>query len=495
MDPHAPPGAPDRRAELPYDYLIVATGATHSYFGHDEWAAVAPGLKSIEDALEIRRRVFLAFEAAERERRSRAAGGVADLRHHRRRPHRGGAGRRAGGDRPPQPAAATSAASIPTQARVCWSRACRGCCPPTPRSSRAKAAAAAGDGWGWRCGPDHGSPASTARACTIGGERLAARTVHLGGRAWRRRRWPDRWACRWIAPGRVLVEPDLTIPGHARCSSSATWPTWSRTASRSPACRPRPCRRAGTPPPTSAARLQGQPPALPLLGQGQLRRHRPRGGGGRLLGRLKMTRLSGLAGLAVHPHLLPDRLPQPPAGAVRLGLLLPHLPPRGPPHHRRGAASRSCWGAAPADRSDFPEEMCVEVRHATRTFAMPDTRRPHHHLETRLAARCAACPPPGADLRPHRRRGDHRRGGAVGGPRPAGRHAAAADRADRRAGPRRPSRSAPRRPAALRPRVELVFALDTTSSMSGLIEGAKQKIWSIASFVAQGQPTPDLRVG
>jgi len=46
-----------------------------------------------------------------------------------------------------------------------------------------------------------------------------------------------------------------------------------------------------------------------------------------------------------------------------------------------------------------------------------------------------------------------------------------------------------------RPRVELVFALDTTSSMSGLIEGAKQKIWSIASFVAQGQPTPDLRVG
>jgi len=52
----------------------------------------------------------------------------------------------------------------------------------------------------------------------------------------------------------------------------------------------------------------------------------------------------------------------------------------------------------------------------------------------------------------------------------------------------------PPAPAA-RPRVELVFALDTTSSMSGLIEGAKQKIWSIASFVAQGQPTPDLRVG
>ena len=53
--------------ELPYDYLIVATGATHSYFGHDEWEPFAPGLKSIEDALEIRKRVLLAYEAAEKE--------------------------------------------------------------------------------------------------------------------------------------------------------------------------------------------------------------------------------------------------------------------------------------------------------------------------------------------------------------------------------------------------------------------------------------------
>ncbi len=51
---------------LHYDFLVVATGATHSYFGKD-WSEVAPGLKSVEDALEIRRRVFLAYEAAERE--------------------------------------------------------------------------------------------------------------------------------------------------------------------------------------------------------------------------------------------------------------------------------------------------------------------------------------------------------------------------------------------------------------------------------------------
>jgi NADH dehydrogenase len=50
-----------------YDYLIVGTGAHHSYFGHDEWEPLAPGLKSLEDALEIRRRVLLAFERAERE--------------------------------------------------------------------------------------------------------------------------------------------------------------------------------------------------------------------------------------------------------------------------------------------------------------------------------------------------------------------------------------------------------------------------------------------
>jgi NADH dehydrogenase len=52
---------------LDYDYLIVAAGASHSYFGKDEWAKLAPGLKSIEDALDMRRRILLAYEAAERE--------------------------------------------------------------------------------------------------------------------------------------------------------------------------------------------------------------------------------------------------------------------------------------------------------------------------------------------------------------------------------------------------------------------------------------------
>src|SRR5258707_1993398 len=54
-------------AEISYDYLIVASGASHAYFGHDEWEPFAPGLKTIQDALEIRRRILLAFELAERQ--------------------------------------------------------------------------------------------------------------------------------------------------------------------------------------------------------------------------------------------------------------------------------------------------------------------------------------------------------------------------------------------------------------------------------------------
>lgn len=56
----------DGRA-VPFDYLVVATGATHAYFGHDEWEPYAPGLKKIDDATEIRRRILLAFEKAETE--------------------------------------------------------------------------------------------------------------------------------------------------------------------------------------------------------------------------------------------------------------------------------------------------------------------------------------------------------------------------------------------------------------------------------------------
>lgn len=53
---------------LEYDHLILATGASHSYFGRDDWAELAPGLKTVQDAVEIRRRVLLAFELAEQQK-------------------------------------------------------------------------------------------------------------------------------------------------------------------------------------------------------------------------------------------------------------------------------------------------------------------------------------------------------------------------------------------------------------------------------------------
>ena len=67
LDPAARTAYLTDGAELAFDYAIVAPGTTHAYFGHDEWRPHAPGLKTLEDALEIRRRVLLAFERAERE--------------------------------------------------------------------------------------------------------------------------------------------------------------------------------------------------------------------------------------------------------------------------------------------------------------------------------------------------------------------------------------------------------------------------------------------
>ena len=88
---------------IDYDTLVVAAGASHSYFGHDEWRDRAPGLKSIEDAVEIRRRIFLAFEAAERCADDEARAALAHVRDRGRRAHRRGAGRGPRRDRPSRP--------------------------------------------------------------------------------------------------------------------------------------------------------------------------------------------------------------------------------------------------------------------------------------------------------------------------------------------------------------------------------------------------------
>ena len=89
----------------PYDYLVIATGARPSYFGHDDWAKAAPELKRIEDATRIRQRLLLAFERAELMDDVGRPAAAADLRGGRRRPHRRRTGRRHRRGRPRGPAA------------------------------------------------------------------------------------------------------------------------------------------------------------------------------------------------------------------------------------------------------------------------------------------------------------------------------------------------------------------------------------------------------
>ncbi len=197
--------------ELAYDYLIVATGAGHSYFGHDDWAAHAPGLKTLEDALEIRRRILLAYERAEAarddaERRAwitfvvvgggptgaELAGALSEIaRHTLTRDFR---------------------RFRPRDARVLLLEGTDRILPAYPEELSAKAAAQL-----VHLGVEvHTGELVTAVDRTgveVGGERIAARTVL----------WAAGVAASPLAAtlgaeldraGRVLVAPDLSLPGH-----------------------------------------------------------------------------------------------------------------------------------------------------------------------------------------------------------------------------------------------------------------------------------------
>jgi NADH dehydrogenase len=199
------------QGELEYDFLIVATGATHSYFGHDAWESHAPGLKSIEDALEIRRRVFSAYEAAEREpdaerRRSlltfviigagptgvELAGALAEIARH---------------------ALADEFRRIdPRQARVLLLEGLERVLPPFPEAlSTAARSQLERLGVEVRCGAR--VTGIDAEGVTLGAERIAARTV-----LWAAGVQASPLVRSLDAPldraGRVRVRADLTLPGH-----------------------------------------------------------------------------------------------------------------------------------------------------------------------------------------------------------------------------------------------------------------------------------------
>jgi NADH dehydrogenase len=197
--------------ELAYDHLILAPGTTHSYFGHDEWAAHAPGLKTLEDALEIRRRVLTAFELAEREpdpvKRGawltfvvvgggatgvELAGTFAEIARHTLR----GEFRRID----------------PHNARVVLVEAAERVLPPYPPDLSAKAQRAL-ERLGVTVWPGRKVTEIDAGGVQLGGDRIAARTV-----IWAAGVRSSPLGAATGAPldraGRVKVEADLSVPGH-----------------------------------------------------------------------------------------------------------------------------------------------------------------------------------------------------------------------------------------------------------------------------------------
>jgi len=201
--------------EIGYDHLIVATGSTHSYFGHDDWAAHAPGLKTLDDAFELRRRILLAFEHAEREQdRTRRnawltfvvvgagatgvemAGTLAEIARHTLR----GEFRR----------------FDPRNARVVLIEGGERVLPGYPPELSDKARLQL-ERLGVSVWLGHLVSGIDAEGVRVGDERLAARTV-----IWAAGVAASPLGATLGAPldraGRVVVEPDLSLPGHPEIS-------------------------------------------------------------------------------------------------------------------------------------------------------------------------------------------------------------------------------------------------------------------------------------
>ena len=232
---------------IPYDQLVIATGARHAYFGHDEWEPYAPGLKKIEDATDIRRRILVAFEQAEaatdpaRRRRLltfvvvgggatgvELAGAIAELAH--------------------QAIAADFRHIDPRRARVVLVKAEPRLLAAFPDRLRPSSRSARSSAWGSRCGCARGSPPAmraASRSATSGSasdRAVGGGRRRLAGRALARRREGSR------RPGQGRTRPDPAGPsrdlrhrrhrGRDRCDRRAaargSRPPPSRPASTSP---------------------------------------------------------------------------------------------------------------------------------------------------------------------------------------------------------------------------------------------------------------------
>ncbi len=348
---------------IAYDTLIVATGAHHSYFDHPEWARFAPGLKTLEDATEIRRRILIAFEAAEREsvpERRRAwmtfvlagggptgvelAGALGEIAHDTLR--RDFRSIRSG------------------EARIILVEAMDRILPTYP--------------------PDRS--ASAQRQLELLGVEVTTKTrvVHIDeesvgvvGPDGATTTIPSRtvlWAAGVLsssfgrkvaaatdAPtdrsGRIVVGPDLTIPGHPEIfvvgdAAVEPWkpdhptPGVAQGAIQGGTYAAKVIRR----------RILDRPyDAVPLQRPRRRRRHRPAVGSDehRLARAVRPPeRLHRLGAVARHPPRVPDRILEPDRRARPLGVDLPDPRPRHPAHHRQPAAARDRGARAAGPRAD-----------------------------------------------------------------------------------------------------------------------------------------------
>ena len=325
-----------------YDTLVLATGARHAYFGHDEWEPSAPGLKTLEDATTIRRRLLLAFEHAERETDPEArkalmtfcvigggptgvelTGIIAELA---------------------QKVLPAEFRSIDTrQTRVLLVEAGPRVLPAFSEKVSAYATRALERiGAEVQCGAPVTGCDDT--GITIGERFVPARTViwAAGVQASNAARWLDAPADR---AGRVIVEPDLTVPGlpdvfvdrrHGARRVAGQAGAGDR-AGREAAGR---LRGAGDP---GAPRRQAGAAAVRLPPFRQ-----PRDRGPKCCGdRFRPGQADGVArlvDLGHRAHLLPDRHPQPHRGGDELALVLRQRPAQRPADHPEGDAARGGVG-------------------------------------------------------------------------------------------------------------------------------------------------------
>ena len=307
-------------SELAYDYLIVATGVTHSYFGNDGWAAYAPGLKTLVDAMEIRRRILLAYEHAEREpdpaRRAawltsvvigagatgvELAGMMAEIARHTLR----GEFRR----------------FDPSNARVVLLEGADRVLPSYPADLSQKARLQL-ERLGVTVWLGRRVTSIDAGGVQLGDDRIASKTL-----VWAAGVKASALGGSLGAPlddaGRVIVQPDLTVAGQGSVSFAMTFSDYGLPA-EPPAARAR--RRAGCQAngalggeehPAAHGRQRG--PAVPLSRLRHACDHRQEFGRGGHRPRAPLG-LPGVAHVAPRPHLLPDPLSQPSGGDDRLGV-------------------------------------------------------------------------------------------------------------------------------------------------------------------------------